>query len=218
MSGNAVPGPSDDIGGKAEDRRGAITPAEGTETTINRARDARHGLIVQAGQIGRVTIDRAPPHRSRVLDDVTDMFALAMSTQWEDAAHDRRLLQPAPLPIRWRQCREQVAGSLAAAGISRADYDAPLAPLPGLTHVTPQMLEGGDQRSLHHVYGGLPHGRLLIGTGTGTGKSSAAVLLLLDALRYREQTTGLDRHRIPVPVLFTFTGWDPNTTPVQPAA
>lgn len=215
MSGNSASGSCDDTGDKTEDRRDIVTPAEGQGATINRARDVRGGAIVQAGRIDQVTIDQHVSRHADVPDEVTDAFAMAMRTQWEDAAHDRRLLQPAPLSIRWRRCREKVAGSLIAAGVSRSDYGAPFAPLPGLTSVTPQMLEGGDQRALHRVYGGLPHGRLLIAGDVGTGKSSAAVLLLLDALRYREQVDGQDRHRIPVPVLFTFTGWDPDTTPLH---
>jgi hypothetical protein len=38
------------------------------------------------------------------LDQLADLLAEAMRNQWEDAAKDRRLLQPAPLPIRW--CRD----------------------------------------------------------------------------------------------------------------
>jgi hypothetical protein len=215
VSGNSSPGSFDDTGDEAEDRREFLATEESAGATINRARAVHGGPIVQAGRIGEVTVGHQTPHHHGPLDDVTDALAVAMRIQWEYAAHDRRLLQPAPLPIRWRRCREQVAGSLSAAGLSRTDYDAPLAPLPGLTSVTPQLLQGGDQRALHRIYGGLPHGRLLIVGAAGTGKSSAAVLLLLDALRYREQATRHDRQRIPVPVMFTFAGWDPDTTPVH---
>jgi hypothetical protein len=41
------------------------------------------------------------------------------------------------------------------------------------------------------------------------------VLLVLAALRHREQVPEKDHTRVPVPVMFTLHGWNPNTRPVQ---
>ncbi|WP_158226861.1 NACHT domain-containing protein [Amycolatopsis vastitatis] len=85
--------------------------------------------------------------------------------------------------------------------------------MPGIERVTARQLREGTHRTLHRVYGGLASGRLILAGGAGSGKTSAAVLLLLDALRYREQS--VNRAAIPVPVLFTLQDWDPTTTPLQ---
>jgi hypothetical protein len=132
-------------------------------------------------------------------------LATASWNQWTAAAADRRLVHPAPLPIRWRRSDAPVAGPVSAAGYPRFD------PLPGLTAVGGSELCAGDKDALHQVYGGLPSGRLLLIGPPGSGKSGAAILLLLDALRYREQATPEDQARIPVPVLFTLHGWDPGS-------
>jgi hypothetical protein len=148
------------------------------------------------------------------LDELTDKLAAVVGSQWTAAAAERGLHQPAPLPIRWRRCPEPVTGPLSAATTPRpagVSFD----PLPGIGRVTPGQLRKGTHRTLHRIYGGLTSGRLIITGGPGTGKSSAAILLLLDALRYRNQTPPDRRARVPVPVLFTLHGWDPATTAVN---
>lgn len=150
-----------------------------------------------------------PPHRqqpaggSRV-DEQLDQLARASRNQWTAAANDRRLLHPAPLPMRWRHSTAAVAGPASATGYPRFD------PLPGLNPVGSGELREGTQHSLHRVYGGLPSGRLLLIGPPGSGKTAAAILLLLDALQYRDKAAPEDRARIPVPVLFTLHGWNPD--------
>jgi hypothetical protein len=70
-------------------------------------------------------------------------------------------------------------------------------------------LRGGGLADLHAVYGGLGSGRLVIAGGPGSGKSAAAVLLLLAALRHRAAQPEAARPQVPVPVIFTLSGWDP---------
>jgi hypothetical protein len=123
--------------------------------------------------------------------------------EWTAAANDRRLVHPAPLPVRWRRSTAPVAGPVSAATYAR------FKPLPGLTAVRGDDLPDGDQYVLHQIYGGLPSGRLLLVGPPGSAKSAAAILLL-DALRYREQATPAEQARIPVPVLFTLHGWNPD--------
>jgi hypothetical protein len=145
------------------------------------------------------------------LDQLTDDLATVVLTQWERAAQDRELL-PHPLPIRWRRSTHPVAGRL-----SDAPPPGPttLNPLPGIDRVTTRQLQQGTHRMLHTIYGGLPSGRLILLGQPGAGKSAAAILLLRDALRYRDQHEPDDRAHIPVPVLFTLHGWNPDTTPVH---
>ena len=134
-------------------------------------------------------------------------LASAMRAQWEQAAAERGLLHPAPLPIRWRRSADPVAGPPSAA-TATWDGHVPFAPLPGLAGVTASGLRAGNRKALHRVYGGLPSGRVVVLGGPGSGKSSVAVLLLLDALRHREQVVREERGRVPVPVLTTLSGWD----------
>jgi hypothetical protein len=138
------------------------------------------------------------------LDQLSDLLAGAVKEQWTRAAADRGLLQPDPIPVRWKRSSRPVAGPLsAAAGSGR------FPPLPGLSAVSQQRLRGGRISDLHAVYGGLGSGRLVIAGSPGSGKSGAAVLLVLAALEYREQVPVAERAHVPVPVMFTLHGWIP---------
>ena len=142
--------------------------------------------------------------------DVADLLAGAVKDQWTGAAADRRLLQPEPIPVPWERPSKPIAGPVSAAAGSRQ-----FPPLPGLAAVGQGQLRKGELRDLHAVYGGLGSGRMVIVGAPGSGKTGAAVLLLLAALRHREQVPEKDRPRVPVPVMFTLPGWDPNTQRVQ---
>jgi hypothetical protein len=145
-------------------------------------------------------------HGAASADEQLRLLATASQRQWVAAANDRRLMHPAPLPVRWGRATVSVAGPVSAtSGYARFD------PLPGLTAVCDGDLGEGTQDGLHRIYGGLASGRLLLIGQPGAGKSAAAILLLLDALRYRAQAAPDVQVRIPVPVLFTLHGWDPGS-------
>ncbi|MEO6085050.1 MAG: NACHT domain-containing protein [Umezawaea sp.] len=164
------------------------------------------GLILMLKD--RISGERPEPD----IDKLTDALAVAVRAQWTAAATDRRLLHPPPLPTRWRRSPLPVAGPVSGATTPRpGTFD----PLPGLNRTTPAQLREGTHRTLHRVYGGLASGRLIITGAPGSGKTSAAILLLLDALDFRDHTPADERDQIPVPVLFTLTGWNPATTTVH---
>ncbi|MEJ2853021.1 MULTISPECIES: hypothetical protein [unclassified Saccharothrix] len=169
------------------------------------------GLVIV---VGDSVLKALAPAAEPDLDELTDQLALAMRVQWQQAAAERGLLQASPLPLRWRRSRQPVAGPPSAATAWHSAGTS-FGPLPGLEQVTATRLRSGTHRALHGVYGGLPSGRLIITGGPGSGKSSAAVLLLLEALHHRERTPVGDRAQVPVPVLFTLHGWDPEQTPVR---
>ena len=130
--------------------------------------------------------------------------------QWTRAAADRQLLQPEPIPVRWGRPAQPLAGPVSAAVGSRQ-----FSPLPGLSPVREEQLNRGGLRDLYAVYGGLGSGRMIIAGPPGSGKSGAAVLLLLAALKHRQQVPPEDRSLMPVPVLFTLHGWNPRTERFQ---
>ena len=80
----------------------------------------------------------------------------------------------------------------------------------GKAAVDAKRLRAGQVGELHHLYGGLGSGRLVITGKAGSGKSGAAVLLILAALDHRRSLSDSDRAHVPVPVMFTFHGWDPS--------
>ncbi len=140
------------------------------------------------------------------LGRLADLLAGAVKEEWEQAAGERGLLEPEPIPVRWQRPTAPFTGPVAAAVASKR-----FAPLPGLAIVEEWRLQKGQVSELHAVYGGLGSGRLVIAGGPGSGKSSAAVLLILAALRYRQNVSKKVRPQVPVPVMFTMQGWDPST-------
>ena len=170
--------------------------------------------VVAAALTARTWEIRARQARSTLsaaeLDQLSDLFAGSVKDQWTRAAADRGLLQPDPIPVQWKRSSLPVAGPSAAAVGSRR-----FTPLPGLPAAGQQRLRGGRISDLHAVYGGLGSGRLVISGAPGSGKSGAAVLLVLAAVKHRELVSDADRPQVPVPVMFTFHGWDPGTQPVQ---
>lgn len=146
----------------------------------------------------------------RELDQVADQLADAVGKQWEGAARERGLLWPEPIPVHWRAPSEAMVGPVAAAvGSTR------FSPLPGLRPIEAQDIWEGNIGDLHAVYGGLGSGRLVVAGAPGSGKTGAAVLLVLAALRLREQVLEGDRDKVPVPVMFTLHGWAPDTQKVE---
>jgi hypothetical protein len=138
-------------------------------------------------------------------DRFADLLARAVEKQWTEAARGRRLLHPEPIAVRWNASTRSIAGPPMAATDSTR-----FAPLPGLAATRPEQLRQGGLRDLHSVYGGLGSGRLVIVGAPGAGKSGAAVLLVLAALAYRRTKAEAERAIIPVPVLFTLHGWNPD--------
>ena len=144
------------------------------------------------------------------LDSAVEQLAGAVQEQWETAASERGLTGADPIQVTW------AAPSLAVAGLGVAAISSQrFAPLPGLSPAVLADLESGCVRDLHALYGGLGSGRLIVVGAPGSGKSGTAVLLIVAALRYRQQATAEARKMIPVPVLVTAQDWDPGNEPVS---
>lgn len=145
---------------------------------------------------------------AKKLHHAADQLALAVRLQWEKAAAERGLAGADPIKVTWARPSLPMAGPLVAAvGTQRFD------PLPGMARVGEEQLSAGQIDELHALYGGLGSGRLIIAGPPGSGKSGAAVLLVLAALRHREQVSAQDKHKVPVPILVTAQDWDPRDKP-----
>jgi hypothetical protein len=136
-----------------------------------------------------------------------DALAEAVREQWERAAVERRLRHPAPIPVRWRWSHRGVTGrveeALGSAGQVR------FAPLPGMPAATLAVVNEGGLGDLVAIYGGLDSGRVILLGDAGAGKSAAGILTVLEVLKYRQSLDDAQRARVPVPVLLTVHGWDP---------
>ena len=148
------------------------------------------------------------------LDRAADVLAEQVWLQWRQAAVERRLLNPVPIPVRWRLSDLGVAGPIADAVGDGAELPR-FSPLPGIAAVTAASVVAGDLRGLLAVYGGLDSGRLVILGEPGAGKTGAAIRLLLAALEHRRLLAGQERSAVPVPVLIGVRGWDPVTQPLE---
>lgn len=165
-------------------------------------------VVIAAGLVGRTWQKKSSRGGIAVeeaeLNHLADLLAIAVTDQWTCAAGERGLLEPEPIAVQWMQPSAPLSGPVSAAVESRR-----FAPLPGLSAVGHRQLIAGGLGDLHTVYGGLGSGRLVIAGAPGAGKSGAAVLLILTALRHREQFGGCDQAKVPVPVMFTFQDWNP---------
>lgn len=144
------------------------------------------------------------PVKSPAPGELADSLADEVTELWERVAGERRLRPGTEIPLRWKPSSRSVAGPLEAA-IGSQQFQ----PLPGLSSATREQLLGGRIEDLHAIYGGLGSGRLLIIGPPGSGKSGVAILLTLAALKYRQELPGSERARVPVPVMLTVHGWDP---------
>ena len=211
LTGNRLPADQKQAAALARALGGSTEEAERAGKLFGAALADRRKLSAAVGT--RSDKRRPDGRRDAELEEIADLLADAMRKQWLSAANDRGLLEPAPLPMRWRRSSVPVAGAVSEATRVRDD-GLSFPPLPGMNRPAAGGLREGGREGLLKVYAGLPSGRLVIIGDPGSGKSSAAVHLLLDALNHRDQVAQDDRPHVPVPVMFPLTGWDPMATSV----
>jgi hypothetical protein len=134
-----------------------------------------------------------PPTAEQV-EQAAATLAGVVREQWTREAQARALGDPEPMPVRWRLA-------------SPVLMDHPQVIDPGGGPVT---FSGSSDQvdALTAAFQALPRHRLVITGGPGTGKTTLAVQLLLDLLPHLGEPP-----MRPVPVLFSLTGWAPDSQP-----
>ncbi|WP_431677188.1 helix-turn-helix domain-containing protein [Kitasatospora sp. KL5] len=127
------------------------------------------------------------------LADAADELAREVRRRWRREEEQRRVHDPFPLPVRWREAPPDLTDH--SENVQRLE--------PGAT--ADRMDLSGDLRSAAEVYRRISSGRLVVLGRAGSGKS---ILTIRFALDFLETRTGADR----VPVIFSLGSWDPTTT------
>lgn len=150
---------------------------------------------------------------SAQVDAAAGLLAVRTSATWSKELVRRGIEAPAPVRVRWRWAGGEVASpvqELASSPARSFDPD----PLPADPAASPgqHILSSGLVTRLHdEVYARLRHGRLVLIGGAGAGKTGAMMLLLVEALQYRDLMASRPAGGagVPVPVWLTLGSWDP---------
>jgi hypothetical protein len=138
------------------------------------------------------------------LADAAAALAEQLHSFWGNEAQRRRITTSS-MVVNWQRTPRTHGSQLASLTRKPPDGIGPK-PIPGpTTTVGAELPTKGVVTLLHDLYSELPYGRLVILGDPGAGKTSAAILLLLAALAHREADPA-----VPVPVLLTLDGWEPN--------
>ncbi|GAB3478514.1 helix-turn-helix domain-containing protein [Amycolatopsis cihanbeyliensis] len=130
------------------------------------------------------------------VSEAADHLARVMAARLRRAEELRRVHDPFPLPVRWRQAPEHLA-----------DHWDNICRVPAGVTAAPLDLSGevGDIAS---AYRRVPSRRLVVLGRAGSGKTVLALRFVLDTLAAREPGGA-------VPVIFDIGSWDPTATPLR---
>jgi transcriptional regulator with XRE-family HTH domain len=128
------------------------------------------------------------------LAEVARELAREIGRRWQREEDQRRVNDPYPLPVRWREVPAALIDH--AANIQRLGPGA-----------EPREVDlDGDLRRVAEVYRRIPSGRLVVLGRAGSGKSVLTIRLVLD---YTATATAMATTADPVPVIFSLGSWDP---------
>lgn len=144
------------------------------------------------------TADAPPPSRPDRLAEAADDLAHAVTARWQREEEQRRIQDPAPLPVRWRPAAEELTDHWA--NIRRVPLGDTSGPLD----------LAGRLDEIVSVYRRIPSGRLVVLGRAGSGKTILALRFVLDLLADRERTLA-----DPVPVIVSLSSWNPTTTALR---
>lgn len=130
------------------------------------------------------------------LISIATELAREIRRRWRSEEEHRKVHDPFPLPVRWKNAPELLT-------------DRPVAIQRQPPGTAPDRLDlSGDLGSVAEVYRRIGSGRLVVLGRAGSGKSILTIRFLLDQLNAREPH---DR----VPVLFSIGSWDPTAVALR---
>ncbi|WP_156094148.1 NACHT domain-containing protein [Lentzea aerocolonigenes] len=124
---------------------------------------------------------------------MADRLRETVTTQWRFEEERRRLHDPFPLTLRWKNACE-----------SLIDHWSNIRRLPS-GKAGGALNLAGELGKISEIYRRVPSGRLVVLGAAGSGKSVLLLNLVLDLLTCRRVTE-------PVPVMFNLISWNPGTT------
>jgi transcriptional regulator with XRE-family HTH domain len=139
-----------------------------------------------------------PDPRPDRLAEAADDLAHSVSARWQREEEQRRIQDPAPLPVRWRPAAEDLTDHWAnIRRVPLGDTSGPLELAGRLDEIVP-------------VYRRIPSGRLVVLGRAGSGKTILALRFVLDLLADPDRTLA-----DPVPVIVSLSSWNPTTTALR---
>ncbi|WP_335937547.1 helix-turn-helix domain-containing protein [Streptomyces sp. PTD5-9] len=134
-----------------------------------------------------------------LLADAVEELAAEVGRRWRREEEQRRVHDPYPLPVRWREAPE-----------SLTDYPENIQRRP--SGATPRRMDlDGDVRSVAGFYRGIPSGRLVVLGRAGSGKSILTIRFVLDYLDHPVESGPAAK----VPVIFSLGSWDPTAVTLR---
>lgn len=137
-----------------------------------------------------------PPPVHGSLAEAAGELAREVRRRWQREEEQRRVQDPFPLPVRWRDAPAYLT-----------DHEENIQRLPSGAPSSRTDLSG-DLRSVAEVYRRISSGRLVILGRAGSGKSILTIRFLLDFLA---APAPADR----VPVIFSIGSWDPTAVALR---
>ena len=136
------------------------------------------------------------PSAGDPLADAARELAKEVGRRWQREEEQRRIHDPFPLPVRWREAPAELT-----------DHQENIQRLgPGVTSHPVDL--SGDLHTVAEVYRRIPSGRLVILGRAGSGKSILTIRFVLDLLAARPLPGR-------APVIFSLGSWDPTTTALR---
>ncbi|RZQ62393.1 helix-turn-helix domain-containing protein [Amycolatopsis suaedae] len=172
-----------------------VTPDERRD--LLSAADGRHQPPAQRtaeppAPAPQVSLPAVPPE----VAESADHLARVIATQLRREEELRRVHDPFPLPVRWRQAPEHLA-----------DHWDNICRVPAGVAATPLDL-AGEVGDVADAYRRVPSRRLVVLGRAGSGKTVLTLRFVLDMLAARAPGD-------PVPVIFNIGSWDPTATPLR---
>ena len=167
-----------------------LLPASGDNSLSNGTLAVGVAVLVAAilayGLLSDKRVDMLPPgHMAKMLAALAD----AVAKEWEDEEEARKVDDPRPLPVQWRN-----ADSVSVDNWTRGDC------VPNGTPLGQVQLDGQFD-TIADTYERVPSKRLVVLGDAGAGKTILVTRLALKLLAMRQPND-------PVPVLFSAATWD----------